>query len=83
MSSAHSPVRELFNNELQIRLNEALGKLSIDNRMIVILADIQEMPSKEIGEILGISDGTVRSRLFYAHRKLQEMLGDLRGGDPC
>jgi predicted DNA-binding protein (UPF0251 family) len=33
--------------------------------------DIQGMPHAEIAKILGISEGTVRSRLFYAHRQLQ------------
>jgi RNA polymerase sigma-70 factor (ECF subfamily) len=40
--------------------------------------DIQAMPHAEIAKILGISEGTVRSRLFYAHRQLQAYLEDFR-----
>jgi DNA-directed RNA polymerase specialized sigma24 family protein len=36
--------------------------------------DIQGMPHADIAEVLGISEGTVRSRLFYAHRQLQSYL---------
>jgi RNA polymerase sigma-70 factor (ECF subfamily) len=39
--------------------------------------DIQGMAHAEIASILGISEGTVRSRLFYAHRQLQGLLGDI------
>jgi RNA polymerase sigma-70 factor (ECF subfamily) len=40
--------------------------------------DIQGMPHAEISKILGVSEGTVRSRLFYAHRQLQAYLGEFR-----
>jgi RNA polymerase sigma-70 factor (ECF subfamily) len=39
--------------------------------------DIQGMAHSEIGKVLGVSEGTVRSRLFYAHRQLQAFLSDL------
>jgi RNA polymerase sigma factor (sigma-70 family) len=60
--------------ELQQRLNEALQKLSHEHRAVVTMFDIQGMPHAEIAKILGISEGTVRSRLFYAHRQLQNYL---------
>ena len=41
---------------------------------VVTMFDIQGMPHAEIAKILGISEGTVRSRLFYAHRQLQNYL---------
>jgi RNA polymerase sigma-70 factor (ECF subfamily) len=49
-------------------------KLSHDHRAVVTMFDIQAMPHAEIAGILGISEGTVRSRLFYAHRQLQNYL---------
>ena len=61
-------------SELQQRLNEALQKLSHEHRAVVTMFDIQGMPHAEIAKILGISEGTVRSRLFYAHRQLQNYL---------
>ena len=74
LTATSSPVREADLSELQKRLNEALQKLSHDHRAVVTMFDIQGMPHAEIAKILGISEGTVRSRLFYAHRQLQNFL---------
>ena len=60
--------------ELQKKLNEAMMKLSIEHRAVVTMFDIQGMPHAEIAKILKVSEGTVRSRLFYAHRQLQNFL---------
>jgi RNA polymerase sigma factor (sigma-70 family) len=73
------PRREANLSELQKKLNEALQKLSHDHRAVVTMFDIQGMPHAEIAKILGISEGTVRSRLFYAHRQLQNYLQEFRG----
>ena len=76
LTASTTPVREADLAELQQRLNEALQKLSHDHRAVVTMFDIQGMPHAEISKILGISEGTVRSRLFYAHRQLQNFLGE-------
>jgi RNA polymerase sigma-70 factor (ECF subfamily) len=60
--------------ELQKKLNESLMKLSHEHRAVVTMFDIQGMPHAEIAKILRVSEGTVRSRLFYAHRQLQNHL---------
>ena len=69
-------LREVNINELQKRLNEAMMKLSEDHRMVVTLYDVQGLQHAEISKIIGVSEGTVRSRLFYAHRQLQNYLED-------
>ena len=74
LTATSTPVREADLSELQKRLNEAMQKLSNDHRAVVTMFDIQGMPHAEIAKILGISEGTVRSRLFYAHRQLQNFL---------
>jgi RNA polymerase sigma factor (sigma-70 family) len=74
LTSGPDARREVNLKELQQRLNEAMMKLSNDHRAVVTMFDIQGMPHAEIGKILGISEGTVRSRLFYAHRQLQNYL---------
>lgn len=63
---------------LQKRLNEAMQELSEEHRAVVTMFDIQGMPHSEICEILKVSEGTVRSRLHYAHQYLQSRLQDLR-----
>jgi RNA polymerase sigma-70 factor (ECF subfamily) len=76
LTATSTPIREANLNELQKRLNEAMQRLSNDHRVVVTMFDIQGMPHAEIAKILGISEGTVRSRLFYAHRQLQNFLSD-------
>lgn len=78
LTATSDPVREANLGELQRRLNEAMMKLSNEHRMVVTMFDIQGMPHAEIAKILGISEGTVRSRLFYAHRQLQNYLEEFR-----
>lgn len=73
-TATSDPRREANLTELQKRLNEAMQKLSNEHRAVVTMFDIQGMPHAEIAKILKISEGTVRSRLFYAHRQLQNSL---------
>lgn len=74
MASQETPDRNLGLKELQIKLNKALQTLSEKHRTVVVLHDIQGLPHHEIGKILGVSSGTVRSRLFYARQQLQSQL---------
>jgi RNA polymerase sigma-70 factor (ECF subfamily) len=78
VTATSTPVREVGLLELQKKLNEAMMRLSVDHRTVVTMFDIQGMPHAEIAQILGISEGTVRSRLFYAHRQLQNFLEEFR-----
>jgi RNA polymerase sigma factor (sigma-70 family) len=78
LTASPSPIRQADLGELQQKLNEAMLKLSPEHRAVVTMFDIQGMPHAEISKILGISEGTVRSRLFYAHRQLQAYLEEFR-----
>ncbi len=78
LTATSSPVREADLTELQRRLNEAMMKLSDEHRAVVTMFHIQGMPHAEISKILGVSEGTVRSRLFYANRQLQNYLEEFR-----
>ncbi len=80
LTATSDPVREANLSELQQRLNEALMKLSEQHRAVVVMYDIQGLPHAEISKILKVSEGTVRSRLFYAHRQLQNYLEEFRKG---
>lgn len=72
--SGETPLRRVKLNELQKKLNAAIQTLSDKHKQAVILHDIQGLPHEEIAKIMKCSVGTVRSRLFYARRKLQEEL---------
>ncbi len=62
--------------ELQEKLNEALQKLSINHRTVVILFEIEGMSHAEIASALKCSEGTVRSRLHYAKEQLKQLLAN-------
>jgi RNA polymerase sigma-70 factor (ECF subfamily) len=78
LTATSSPVREADLAELQRRLNEAMMKLSDEHRAVVTMFHVQGMPHAEISKILKVSEGTVRSRLFYANRQLQNYLDEFR-----
>jgi RNA polymerase sigma-70 factor, ECF subfamily len=63
--------RAVYLSELQLKLNEALQKLSIPHRTVITLYEIDGLSHTEIAEITGSSEGTVRSRLHYAKQFLQ------------
>ncbi|HIE11091.1 MAG TPA: sigma-70 family RNA polymerase sigma factor [Kiritimatiellae bacterium] len=75
--SRRTPATDMRITELQERLNAALQKLSDKHRTVVVLHDIEGIPHQEIARMLRCSAGTVRSRLFYARKQLQEELRDL------
>lgn len=77
-TATSTPLREVDLSELQRRLNEAMQKLSDEHRAVVTMFHIQGMPHAEISKILNVSEGTVRSRLFYANRQLQNYLEEFR-----
>jgi RNA polymerase sigma-70 factor (ECF subfamily) len=70
-----SPVEAAEVAELSGALSAALLKLSETHRTVFMLHATEGMSYKEIAEQLGCNIGTVMSRLFYARKRLQEMLG--------
>lgn len=56
-------------------LQSALESLDEAHREVVVLGLIQELPYREVGEILGIPVGTVKSRMFNALKQLRKHLG--------
>lgn len=71
-----TPRREAGLTELQEKLNEAIQKLSEEHRAVVIMHDVQGMTHADIAKVVHCSEGTVRSRLFYARQQLQGLLSD-------
>ncbi len=60
------------------RLHHHLERLSADQRVVVVLADLEELPASRIAEILDTPEPTVRSRLARGRAELQRRLK----GDP-
>lgn len=76
-ASRDDPSRDTERAELRERLEEALGHLTEVQRSVVLLHDLEGWKHREIGEKLGMPDGTVRYHLFQARRALRERLGHL------
>lgn len=69
-----SPEREYEKKEIKQILHRALDGLSNPHREILVLRDINGLSYEEIGATLGISEGTVKSRLWRARDALRECL---------
>lgn len=75
-SRAADPTRNAHVSELKKRLRAAMDQLSPAQREVVTLFDIQGKSFAEISALLHITEGTLRSRLHYAHKILQGLLSD-------
>lgn len=66
---------ELFEKkEAQRLVHESIGELSYDHRKIIILRDIEHFSYKEIAQILGCPEGTVKSRISRAREGLKTII---------
>src|SRR5436190_1153360 len=72
------PDREAEQSALGDRLRAALAELPERRRIAVVLFDVEGYSHSEIAQILGIPEGTVRSEVFHARRRLRELLADWR-----
>jgi len=78
MDDAPGQERNADDREL---LEQALARLEPDLRAVFVLREVESRSYREMAEILGISDGTVASRLNRARRLLRDYLIDM-GWDP-
>jgi RNA polymerase sigma-70 factor, ECF subfamily len=73
----------LLDQEALVVLDQALGQLPEEQRAVFVLRAVEEMSYKEIAESLGLSMGTVMSRLFRARERLAEALAPYLGTSPA
>src|SRR5689334_9018832 len=71
------PHERMEQSEIRERIDAAIAQLSPEHRAVILLKEIENMQYNEIAESLGCSIGTVMSRLFYARKKLQNLLRDV------
>ncbi len=78
MADSHAkmnPGKDLERKRLRKKIFAALDELSEDHRQIIVLREIEGLSYEEIAQTMEIPEGTVMSRLFYARRKMQSLLG--------
>jgi RNA polymerase sigma-70 factor (ECF subfamily) len=71
---ARDPFSDVHDRELREKLLSAINDLTPEHKAVIILRTVEGLSYKDIGEILGCSEGTVMSRLHYARKKLQQKL---------
>lgn len=80
LKAAHNGVAEpeggtrVDRDHFTARLEEELNKLDSDQKAAFVMRYQEDMAIKEIAAVFGISEGTVKSRLFYTVRKLAAAL---------
>ncbi|HEX4997599.1 MAG TPA: RNA polymerase sigma factor [Terriglobia bacterium] len=73
-SGAESPVEAVIAQERAARLWRAIDALPEKLRLTVVLAGIEQHDIREVALLLGLPEGTVKSRLFLARQRLKELL---------
>jgi RNA polymerase sigma-70 factor (ECF subfamily) len=76
VASMTSPSQAFSRNQKEFKLLQALEQLPPDSREALRLRYVEGLPSKDIAERLGRSDGAVRVLLTRSLAKLQALLGD-------
>jgi RNA polymerase sigma-70 factor (ECF subfamily) len=71
------PYERMERTEVRARIDNAIAQLSPEHRAVILMKETEGMQYHEIAETLGCSIGTVMSRLFYARKKLQNLLKDV------
>jgi len=72
--TSYSPEKVYDRIELRENIKNALDELSEDHRQVIILRDINGLNYEDIGRILDLGEGTVKSRIFRAREKLCRIL---------
>jgi RNA polymerase sigma-70 factor (ECF subfamily) len=73
-ASSANPERDVRRRELAQALTRALDALPLDQRVAFVLCDVEERSSSQVARIVGAPEGTVRTRLFHARKKLRAAL---------
>jgi len=71
-----TPLEGLEYDELREALHRALDQVSEDHRTVFVLHTEEGLTYREIADVLGISEGTVMSRLYHARKNLQKILSN-------
>ena len=78
-SGEPSALEMIEKRAIQRGVQECIGKLDMDFRAVVVLRDIRGFAYNEIGDMLKVAEGTVKSRLFRAREMLKNCLKKVLG----
>src|SRR6478735_12794607 len=72
--NSQDPEQVQRRKELASLLTRALDALPLEQRVAFVLCEVEERTSREVAEITGVPEATVRTRLHHAKKKLREEL---------
>lgn len=70
------PLDRLDRQRLGARISEALDALPPYHRGVIVMREVEGLSYEEMAEAMGVSKGTIMSRLFHARQKMQRALAD-------
>ena len=80
MGDRFDPETVAERNESKDRVWKAIGQLDEKHREVIILRHFQNLSYDEMAKVLFCNKGTVTSRLYYARKRLKEILEHEKGG---
>jgi RNA polymerase sigma-70 factor, ECF subfamily len=75
-SKEMSSDRKSVNKQLHETMQRAIAGLSEEQREVFLMREFLDMPFKQIADVVGVPENTVKSRMRYALERLQEALSD-------
>lgn len=76
--AADTPEETVEQHELQQAIQDCIGALNADQRMVLVLCDVDGLDYQAIADQLGAQIGTVKSRLSRARASVRDCLQDVR-----
>lgn len=74
VSTQWYPEATLEEQEWRRMLNQAIGALSPNHRVVIVLHYLEGLSLKEVAYVTDVPEGTIKSRLHYARRKLRKTI---------
>lgn len=71
------PIDVVRRKEMAARIQTALDALPSYHRAVILMREIDGLSYEEMAEAMGVSKGTIMSRLFHARQKMQKALADV------
>lgn len=78
IGNAADPEQAAAQRELADVLSHALDCLPVEQRVALVLCEVEERTAAEAAIIVGAPEATVRTRIFHGKRKLRELLAERR-----
>jgi RNA polymerase sigma-70 factor, ECF subfamily len=69
-----------FDEEDATAIRDALSRLGVKHREVLVLHFLQDLSILEIANVVGCSEGTVKSRIHYAKRQMKQILEGVKHG---